>query len=168
MHLDAAEYTDLPAIEEQVKLTLAVRDEITRLTATVERLRAVRKQLADRNELLKDNTSAAGLVKSSKELIAKLDALEEKLHNPKAQVAYDILAMKGGAKLYSQLIFLYNLLLDSDGAPTQGVKEVHSEQAAELAKLEKEFDALVSGDVSHLNQEAKKLDVPGVLVPAAK
>jgi len=168
LHLDAAEYTDLPAIEEQVKLTLAIRDEITRLSATVERLRAVRKQLADRNELLKDNTSAAGLVKSSQELIAKLDALEEKLHNPKAQVAYDILAMKGGAKLYSQLIFLYNLLLDSDGAPTQGVKEVHAEQAAELAKLEKEFDALVRGEVSHLNQVAKKLDVPGVLVPAAK
>src|SRR5262249_17508101 len=77
-HLDAAEYTDWPAIEEQVKLTLAIRDEITRLSATVERLRAVRKQLADRNELLKDNTSAAALVKSSKELITKLDALEEK------------------------------------------------------------------------------------------
>jgi photosystem II stability/assembly factor-like uncharacterized protein len=168
LHLDAAEYTDLPAIEEQVKLTLAIRDEITRLSATVERLRAVRKQLADRNELLKDNTSAAELVKSSKELIAKLDALEEKLHNPKAQVAYDILAMKGGAKLYSQLIFLYNLLLDSDGAPTQGVREVHAEQAAELSNLEKEFDSLTSGDVVRLNEVAKKIDVPGVLVPAAK
>ena len=30
-------------------------------------------------------------------------ALEEKLHNPKAKVTYDILAQKGGAKLYSQL-----------------------------------------------------------------
>jgi photosystem II stability/assembly factor-like uncharacterized protein len=164
---DAAR-TDLAAVEEQVKMTLAVRDEITRLSGTVERLRAVRKQLADRNELLKDNTSAAALVKSSKELIAKLDALEEKLHNPKAQVSYDILAMKGGAKLYSQLIFLYNLLLDSDGAPTQGVKDVHAEQAAELAKLQKEFDSLVGGDVARNNEEAKKIDVPGVLVPAGK
>jgi hypothetical protein len=94
--------------------------------------------------------------------------LEEKLHNPKAQVSYDILAMKGGAKLYSQLIFLYNLLLESDGAPTQGVKDVYAEQAAELHKLEKEFDSLAGGDVARLNQEAKKIDVPGVLVPAAK
>src|SRR5207244_8846213 len=68
----------------------------------------------------------------------KLDALEEKLHNPKAQVAYDILAMKGGAKLYSQLIFLYNLLLESDGAPTQGIREVHAEQSAELHRLRSE------------------------------
>jgi hypothetical protein len=138
------------------------------VSGIVERLRAIHKQLADRNELLKDNAAAAPLVKSSKELIVKLDALEEKLHNPKAQVAYDILAMKGGAKLYSQLIFLYSLLLDSDGAPTQGVKDVYAEQVIELRKLEKDFDALVNGDVVRLNQEAKKIDVPGVLVPRAQ
>jgi photosystem II stability/assembly factor-like uncharacterized protein len=164
---DAAR-TDPASLDDQVKLALKIRDEITRLTDTVERLRSIRKQLADRNELLKDVASAKDLVKSSKDLSAKLDALEEKLHNPKAQVAYDILALKGGAKLYSQLIWLYNLLLDSDGAPTQGLLEVHAEQEAELAKLEREFDVLVTGDVAKNNQEAKKLDVPGVLVPKAK
>jgi photosystem II stability/assembly factor-like uncharacterized protein len=168
LHSDDAARTDPASLDEQVKLTLKVRDEITRLSGIVERLRTIRKQLADRNELLKDNASAAGLVKSSKELIAKLDALEEKFHNPKAQVAYDILAMKGGAKLYSQLLFLYNLLLDSDGAPTQGVREVLAEQAAELNKLEKDFEAIVNGDVAQLNQEAKSLDIPGVLVPKTK
>ncbi len=51
-----------------------------------------------RNELLDGDAKAEPLVKASKELIAKLDALEEKLHNPKAKVAYDILAAKGGAE----------------------------------------------------------------------
>jgi photosystem II stability/assembly factor-like uncharacterized protein len=160
--------TDPAGLEEQLKLALKVRDDISRLSSVVERLRTVRKQLADRNELLKDNTTTAELVKVSKALVAKLDALEEKLHNPKAQVSYDILAMKGGAKLYSQLTWLYNLLLDSDGAPTQGVKEVYAEQAGELRQLEKEFDLLVTSELARLNQDAKKLDVPGVVVPASR
>jgi len=76
--------------------------------------------------------------------------------------------MKGGAKLYSQLIWLYNLLLDSDGAPTQGIKTTYADQTAELRTLDKEFDALVAGDLARLNEEAKKLDVPGVIVPSTK
>src|SRR5262249_27332358 len=168
LHTGDAARTDPASLDEQVKLTLTIRDEISRLTDTVERLRTIRKQLTDRNELLKDNAAAKELVNASKELIKKLDALEEKLHNPKAQVSYDILAMKGGAKLYSQLVWLYNLLLESDGAPTQGLLEVHTEQSAELSKLEAEFVGVLNGDVSRNNQEAKKIDVPGVFVPGAK
>jgi hypothetical protein len=37
-------------------------------------------------------------VEDANKLINKLDALKEKLHNPRAEVVYDILA-KGGAKL---------------------------------------------------------------------
>jgi len=58
--------------------------------------------------------------------------------------------------------------LESDGAPTQGVREVYAEQSAELHKLEKEFEALVGNELAGLNQESKKIDLPGVLVPHAK
>ena len=77
---------------------------------TVQQLRAVRKQLADRNELVDGDEKAKDLVKASKELIDKLNALEEKLHNPKAKVTYDIFGARGGAKLYSQYAFLFDML----------------------------------------------------------
>src|SRR5262249_20657748 len=106
-------------LDEQRRFALAVRDDISRLANIVIRLRSVRTQLAGRNEVLKDDTKAEALVKSSKEMIGKLDALEAKLHNRKAEVAYDILAQRGGAKLFSQLIFLLEFARDSDGPPTQ-------------------------------------------------
>ena len=56
-------------------------------------------------------------------MIAKLDALEARLHNPRAKVTYDILAMKGGAQLYSNLGWLYGSVLEGDGPPTQGMRE---------------------------------------------
>ncbi|HZY87407.1 MAG TPA: hypothetical protein VFE78_21400, partial [Gemmataceae bacterium] len=81
---------------------------------------------------------------------------------------YDILAHKGGAKLYSQLIWLFELLKDSDGAPTQGVREVHDDQTRLLDKYVGEWGSLRAGELGKLNEQAAKLSVPGVIVPAAK
>jgi photosystem II stability/assembly factor-like uncharacterized protein len=91
--------TLLAGLDEQQAFALKLRDDINRLAKTVEQIRGVRKQLQERNALLKEDAKAAAVVKSSEELLKKLDALEEKLHNPKAKVAYDILAQKGGAQL---------------------------------------------------------------------
>jgi hypothetical protein len=124
--------------------------------------------LKQRNDLLKDNAKAEPLVKQSKELIEKLDTLEAKLHNPKAEVVYDILAQKGGAKLYSKMISLYDAINDSDGPPTQGFREEYGAESEELKGYEKEFKAFQAGDLSRLNELAKKLDVPGVIVPEGK
>jgi photosystem II stability/assembly factor-like uncharacterized protein len=152
-------------LEDELKLALRIRDDITRLSELVDQLRAVKKQLTARNELLKDNAEAEALVKESKEFVEKLDALEGRLHNPKAKVSYDILAQKGGAHLYSQLAWLFEQVKDADGAPTQGVKEVYEEMSAELKKGEGEWKELLAGDLAKLNEAARKLEVPGIFVP---
>ena len=103
--------------------------------------------------------------KASKALVSKLDELEAKFHNPKAQVSYDILAQKGGAKLYSQLINLLEVLREADGAPGQGVRDVYAEQARELRQLAGEFRTLLAGALARLNGAARQLDVPAVIVP---
>jgi hypothetical protein len=155
-------------LDEQLKLALRIRDDITALTRTVEALRAVRKQLVDRNKLIEPDKKSAELVKRSKALVEKLDKLEEQLHNPKAEVTYDILARKGGAKLYSQLAFLYEGIREADGPPTQGLREVYAEQEAALKKLQGEWEKLVGEDLEALNAIAGKLDLPTVIVPARK
>src|SRR4029077_13956819 len=105
---------------------------------------------------------------ANKKLVEKLDALEEKLHNPKAKTVYDILAQKGGAKLYSQYTSLYSFALDADGPPTQGMKDVYTEINQELKKLLVEWIALRDADVTKYNEQSRKLDMPGVFVPTPK
>jgi photosystem II stability/assembly factor-like uncharacterized protein len=155
-------------LEQQLRLAVQMRDEINSLVKATEQIRSVRKQLQERDKLLADSDAGKELGKISKALIAKLDELEEKLHNPKAKVSYDILAQKGGAKLYSQLVFLFDLIKDSDGMPTQGLREVHAEQSALLKQYLSRWDALVKGEVAQANAMAKKLDLPVVIVPAVK
>jgi photosystem II stability/assembly factor-like uncharacterized protein len=154
-------------LEEQLKLALAIRDDISRLSRTVEQLRSVRGQVVARNALLRDETRAGPLVKAGEELLPRLDELENKFHNPKAKVSYDILAQKGGAKLYSELAWLFQLIKASDGAPTQGLREVYAEQRRLLDQYEAQWKALQAGELARLNDLARKLELPGVIVPTA-
>jgi hypothetical protein len=154
--------------EEQLQFALRVRDDINRLSQIVTQLRAVKDQLGRRNELVKDDSKAESLRKTSEELIGKCDTLEEKLHNPKALVSYDILAQRGGARLYSKLTLLYELVRDPDGAPTQGHRDVYAEHTRELKDYEAEWNQLVTGDLAALNRLARTLDIPHILVPVGK
>jgi photosystem II stability/assembly factor-like uncharacterized protein len=154
--------------QEQHEFLIKLRDDITRLSEAVKSIRLVRKQLNERAELLADEPSAKDFLAAGKSLLAKLDAIEERFHNPKAQVSYDILAMKGGARLYSQLISLYGFAAMADGLPTQGMRELSIELNGELDKLLAEWKLLLAGDVVKYNEAAKKIDVPGIWLPKAK
>jgi photosystem II stability/assembly factor-like uncharacterized protein len=162
---DAGSGLHATELENQLKLALALRDDISRVSRMVERLRAVRKQLVDRNELVRNVQATVRFVKASEDLLGKLDELEGKLHNAKAETSEDIFAQKGGAKLYAQLHGLYSFLRDSDGAPTQGMKEVYAEHSALLNNLEVDFNRLLSEDLARLNELARRLEVPSALVP---
>lgn len=149
----------------QNDFSLSIRDQISRLTRVVRQVRTVRDQLKNRNELLKTNQKASQLGKDSEALIKKLDDLEEQVHNPKAQIGYDILAMRGGAKLYSRMSAVFNFAMEGDGLPTQGVREAFEAQKHELDRYDAQFKQIVSSDLASLNQQAKSLDVPIVVVP---
>ncbi len=161
--------TDTPQdLEAQLGFVLDIRDQITRLTRTVLRLQSVRKQLAARNDLLAKETAAADLIKASTDLITKLDALEAKLQNPKAEISYDVLAMRGGAMLYSRLSPLFDIAKNGDGAPTQGVRDVFAIYKQDLDAQESALNELLAKDLASLNATAAKLGYPTVWAAAPR
>ncbi len=143
---------------------LQVRDAITDLTKTVHRLQSTQHQLKERNQLLAENAQAQGLIEASNGLIRRLGDLEARLHNPKARISYDVLAMKGGAQLYSRLAPLLLWINQGDTPPTQGAKEVFKSQAAELERYKKELGELIGTDLRALNQEADRSNLPVIYV----
>ena len=91
--------------------------------------------------------------------MARCDALERQLHNPTAEVTYDILAQRGGAMLYSRLVPLMAFADEGDGAPTQGMKEMFAVYHAELTRLAGEVQSLGDKDVAELNAVAVKAGI---------
>jgi len=160
VRLDPRVKVPLSDLQKQHELAMQVHDDISKLSEMVIALRSVRDQIKQRIKL---EGSTPQWVKDAEAVLPKLDALEEKLHNPKAEVTYDILAMKGGARLYSQLVPLYNTLMESDAPVTQGVREVYAENARELKRLQGEWHELVTGELARLNERAR--DLPVIVIP---
>jgi photosystem II stability/assembly factor-like uncharacterized protein len=152
-------------LKGQEQFLLQLSADVTRTTKIVEQMRAVRKQIELRNELLKDDRTADKLTEAGKNVLARFDDLEAKLYNPRAKVAYDILAMKGGAQLYSQLIYLTETIRDTDGPVPEGVRDQFADLHKELDKQEKRWRDLIEGDLKQLNDQAKTLDIPGLILP---
>ena len=151
---------------EQEQFALRIRDDVTRLTGVVTEIRTIQKQLKLHADLLAKQKDAKGFIKKGKALTTKLEELEAKLHNPKAKVAYDILAQKGGAKLYSQFGGLLSFATEGEGPPTQGMKQVADELEKDLAAREAEYAAVKSEEIAKLNELARKLNVPMIWIPA--
>jgi photosystem II stability/assembly factor-like uncharacterized protein len=151
----------------QLALAAEMKSGFERLVDGVERLRSIRSQLKARNQVLKDRADAAALRGKADTLIARLDSLEHKMHNPEAQVTYDILARKGGAKLYSRMAPLNSWVTDGDGAPTQGMQQVWAGQRQELDGYLADLQRLVNTDLAALNQMAAQMGLGYIVVPGA-
>src|SRR5262249_12366740 len=156
-----------PSLAAQAAFALRVRDDISRVTDLVNQIRSVREQLKARAVALdarKSDPRFADLIKDSEAAIKKIDDLENRLHNPSAEVVYDILAMRGGTKLYSRLAFLQQSATDGDGVPTAGMTQVLTEEETYLGTLDAETKHLLDNDVATLNSRASELRVPFVVV----
>jgi photosystem II stability/assembly factor-like uncharacterized protein len=154
-------------LDAQAAFAVRIRDDISKLTDLVNQLRSVQEQLKARNTALEPRKSESGvadLIKEADAAIKKAFAIEDKLHNPTAEVVYDILAMRGGARLYSRLSPLQMWALEASGAPTSGMMQVLVEQEKELAALEGETKQFLSADVTRINQRAAQLNLQFVIV----
>jgi hypothetical protein len=160
---------DLPQseLEAQSSFAVRVRDNISKVSDLVNQLRSVQTQLKARNTVLegrKGEAPIAELIRESEAAIKKAFAIEDKLHNPTAEVVYDILAMRGGARLYSRLSPLQMWAAESNGPPTSGMLQVLVEQEKQLAALESEVRQFLSADVTKINQRAGQLNLAFVIV----
>ena len=127
----------------------------------------MREQLQSRTralEVRKNDPSVTTLVAESRDAIGRADAIEERLHNPRAEVVYDILAMRGGTRLYSRLAPMQMWAAESQGPPTSGMTQVIDAQEKELAQLEADVRAFLAQEVASLNARAAKLGLSFVIV----
>ena len=103
---------------------------------------------------------------SADTLAKRCDELESHMHNPEAEVVYDVLAgRKGGAKLYSQLAVLFSDMQSSDYEPAQGQLDQLQENLADMQQVEAQLKAMRAQDLAQLEAQATALGLPRVILP---
>ena len=115
---------------------------------------------------LATRSAAAGLRTSADTLVKRCDELESRLHNPEAEVVYDVLAgRQGGAKLYSQLAVLFSDMQSSDYEPAQGQLDELRDNLADMQQIEVQLQAMRGQDLAQLEARATALGLPRVILP---
>jgi hypothetical protein len=148
-------------------LLLELRGALDRAAIAIDAVRAIREQSNELAERTEATPGSDALRAAAKSVAERCDAIEAALHNPGAEVGYDILAgREGGAKLYSQLSPLYDWVQGADAAPTQGMRERYAALNRELTRLEGEIATLRQSELATLEREAAALKLPRVIVPA--
>jgi len=154
-------------IVASVDFTLAARDALNRTLDAIDNVRAAREQADDISKRLAQDGKQTDLIALAAALSQRCQDIESRLHNPKAEVVYDILAQKGGAQLYSQLSFLYSSTgaESSDYAPPQATRERLAALDAEVARLNTEVQGLRANEIAQLESALTAKGIPRILLP---
>jgi hypothetical protein len=161
-------HSPVPAAElaQNVAYALRAREALDQLVGDIETIRAIREQVGTVKRLTADDATHKDIGATADAVIKRCDELDLKLHNPKAEVVYDVLAgRQGGAKLYSQIAPLYSDIQTSDYAPTAGQASELEADLVEKATLEGELAALRKGELARLEDQLRAANLPHVLTP---
>jgi photosystem II stability/assembly factor-like uncharacterized protein len=154
-------------IRASVDFSLAVRDAMDRTLDAIENVRAAREQADGLKRRLEKDGQQADLIPLATALSKRCEDIEARLHNPKAQVVYDILAQKGGAQLYSQISYLYAVsgAATSDDSPPEGSRERLAALDQQVAALNAEVQAMRAKEITELESSLNARGVPRILLP---
>jgi photosystem II stability/assembly factor-like uncharacterized protein len=161
--IDPESLASVADMQAALAFQLTLRDALNRNADAIELVRAAREQAADLVARLKDTQPE--VVKAAQAVVDRSDAIEAKLHNPKAEVVYDILSFEGGAQLYSQISPLYAFALSSDRPPPQGALNRWAEVSKELDALIADVGAMRNGEIAALEAALATAKIPRLILP---
>jgi hypothetical protein len=138
-------------------------DLLSRTHHAIQKLRDVRTQVDALTKRLKDAGMADGVADAAKALIAKLDAAENALHQPKSQANQDILNFP--PQLDDQIANLLGTVSSAEGAPTRQTGERLAELQGQLDAQLAALDKVLTTDLPEFDKLVASKSAPAVIVP---
>jgi len=152
-------------IREQVKMQLAIREDLTSVSDMINQIEWLRKQLYDLEAMLKTDSKNKDILAAIAEFDAKCRRVEDELFQP-VLAEGDSKSFRSPHKLYGKLSVLAGDLSDSvDFAPNAQQREVHAVLKARLAETKAAFDNLIQTELKAFNFFLREKDVAGLVLP---
>jgi photosystem II stability/assembly factor-like uncharacterized protein len=152
-------------LEKQSEFALRIRDRVGAGNEAVNQLRSLRGQLEALKKRLAADTSAKPVVDAADALIKKMNAVEEKIIQPKSKAGEDPLNYP--IQVADQLAALQETVESSDSAPTAASFTVFDELNSRLDVQLAAWRDIQSKDLAALNALIQKSNIPAI-APAAE
>jgi len=150
------------AMVEQYELASAIWKELTRSHEAIGRIRDLRAQL----EEIAGRNDGEAITEKAEALVEALTAIEEKLHQTKAESSQDILNFP--PQIDNQLLYLQGIVESTVGAPSEGMRVRFDELQAELDGMVGELDAIIVDQLPELERLLEDEGVSYVIVDSAE
>ncbi|MBZ5528100.1 MAG: glycosyl hydrolase [Acidobacteriia bacterium] len=151
--------------EKQAELARRIAERASAGHAAVNQMRSVRGQIEALQKRLAADESAKAVLEAAGEVVKKMNAVEEKIIQPKSKSSQDPLNYP--IQTADQLMSLKGTVEGADAAPTAPEYEVFEELSG---RLEKQLDAwkeIQAKNLAALNEAIKKNNIPPI-APAAE
>ena len=152
-------------LEKQQEFALRIRDRVGAGDEAVNQIRSVRSQLDALKRRLAADTSAKPILDSADALTKKMNAVEEKIIQPKSKSGEDPLNFP--IQVADQLAALQETVESADTAPTEASTIVFNELNSRLETQLAAWKEIQSKDLAALNDAIQKANIPAI-APAAE
>ena len=147
-------------LEKQNELAVRIRDRVNAGHEAVNQIRSVRGQLDALKKRLGADAGAKPVVEAADALKKKMDAVEEKIIQPKSKSGEDPLNYP--IQVADQLMALQSTVESADAAPTAQSYVVYEELNGRLETQLAAWREIQSKDLAALNELIKKNNIPAI------
>ena len=152
-------------LEKQEELALRIRDRVTAGHEAVNQIRSVRGQIDALKKRLSADANAKPVLDAADALTKKMNAVEEKIIQPKSKSGEDPLNYP--IQVADQFVALQETVESADTAPTAASFTVYDELNKRLEVQLTAWHEIQSKDLAALNAAIQKANIPAI-APAAE
>jgi len=145
-------------MQAQLDLLLKIREKISELNTTINKMRRIRQQLDHWTARLENEDSKQHLAREAKDLKEKVLEIEKVLLIPDSKPGWRSM-LNHGQQLSQKLASLVSVVASGDYKPTDQAIEVYDKLAGEIDEQINKFKALVEGDIAAFNTQIKNNDI---------
>ncbi len=149
--------------QAQFELAKRAWEALTESQRALARLRDVRTQVQDLAKRLEDAGHGEGVADAAAAVTDKLTALEERIHQTKAESSQDVLNFP--PRLDNQIVALLGSVQGSEARPTAGAAERFADLRQELDAVLAELEAVLATELAAFNELVRGKEVAPVIVP---
>jgi photosystem II stability/assembly factor-like uncharacterized protein len=147
----------------QFEFGLKIRDDISRLSEAIMRLRDVREQLAGWEKRLPRVGNTQEARATAKDLVARMTTIEEEFVNTKSSSRMGYPPPNVPTRLQQKLAMLAAMNAAADAAPTDQSRQVFDLLTRQVDEHLKKLGDLFTRDIPAFNDAMRRLDVPAIL-----
>lgn len=138
-----------------------VESRLAEISAAVNSMRKVKKQIENYNEMLKDRTDAKNVVTAGKELIKKIDRWEENVVQTKQKNFQDVINFP--SKLNTEFFAVRGVADVHDPRITQGARDRFADLERQWSEYKQQMNRLRETEVAAFNKMFRDKNIPALV-----